>query len=386
MVKKSIEIAFASIYDINPNIWSGTVSSMVQGLLRSGNKIAFADNFQIPLKYYFQAKSFIHRKFLKSFYFKEREPIILKHYAKHFKKKFVKNDYDLVFSPQTSELQYIETTKPIVFWVDATFYELQQYLQKNSSISSRDIDLGNNCDKIAYERSRYAIFSSDWAAQSAISHYGIQPEKVRMIPFGANININHTYQDVKIKIKQRFPAKVIKLLFIGIEWERKGGDIAVEVVRKLNEMGYPAELNVVGCIPKFEGTIPDFIKVHGFVNKNTIEGIEKLNNLLFETHFFIMLSHFEPFGIVYCEANAFGVPNLGNAVCGVPTIIKNDLNGYIFKNPINSIQIVEKIVEVMSKPEKYEELAQSSFNEYLTRLNWDVSIKKLNDIFTEILS
>ena len=39
---------------------------------------------------------------------------------------------------------------------------------------------------------------------------------------------------------------VCKLLFIGSDWYRKGGDIAVEIAGSLNAMGLKTELTMLG--------------------------------------------------------------------------------------------------------------------------------------------
>ncbi len=60
---------------------------------------------------------------------------------------------------------------------------------------------------------------------------------------------------------------ICKLLFIGVDWERKGGDVALKVVELLNNMGVQTELHIVGCDP--EGSMPTFVVRHGFIPKKT---------------------------------------------------------------------------------------------------------------------
>jgi glycosyltransferase involved in cell wall biosynthesis len=99
----------------------------------------------------------------------------------------------------------------------------------------------NNC--------RLAIFASDWAARSAIEKYGINPEKVKVIPYGANIICKRTFDDA-LKLVETRPKRPCKLLFIGKIWTRKGGDVAVETAEILNRRGFETELTLVGSLPK----------------------------------------------------------------------------------------------------------------------------------------
>ena len=45
----------------------------------------------------------------------------------------------------------------------------------------------------------------------------------------------------------------------------------------------------------------------------------------------------------------------------------------------------EKIIEITKDRNIYNELALSSYNEYKTRLNWDVSCKKVKNLLEELI-
>lgn len=74
----------------------------------------------------------------------------------------------------------------------------------------------------------------------------------------------------------------------------------------------------------------------------------------------------ECFGLVFAEANSFGVPALARAVGGIPTAIHNDVNGFAFERDANLDEYVSYIAGLMANPTRYRELAFSSFNEYET--------------------
>ena len=93
-----------------------------------------------------------------------------------------------------------------------------------------------------------AIFASDWAASIAKDYHHIDPGKVKVVPFGANVEHNNNIQDVSY-IEDR-SKNVCKLLFIGVDWKRKGGDIAFKTAEGLNKKGLKTELTVVGCEPR----------------------------------------------------------------------------------------------------------------------------------------
>lgn len=87
---------------------------------------------------------------------------------------------------------------------------------------------------------------------------------------------NRTSDDIRTLIKAKKPSPC-KLLFIGVDWVRKGGDTALQVVKQLNENGLETELIVVGCKPKVKEPLPGTVKVIEFIDKCKPQGIEQLN-------------------------------------------------------------------------------------------------------------
>jgi glycosyltransferase involved in cell wall biosynthesis len=84
----------------------------------------------------------------------------------------------------------------------------------------------------------------------------------------------------------------------------------------------------------------------------------------------------EMFGLVYCEANSFGMPAIATKTGGIPSVIKHNKNGLIYNLEESSINIANDIKQIFTNKDLYMQLAKSSFNEFETRLNWDVACKK----------
>ncbi len=97
----------------------------------------------------------------------------------------------------------------------------------------------------ALKKASAVVSSSKWAAQSVVKDYNISPNKVHTVPFGANIERTPPEEIVE----RRKKSDCCRLLFIGANWQRKGGEIAFETLLKLEELGIRAELVICGSIP-----------------------------------------------------------------------------------------------------------------------------------------
>lgn len=200
----------------------------------------------------------------------------------------------------------------------------------------------------------------------------MNPEKVKVVPFGANIEHNFSYDSIKEMVQKR-STKECNLLFLGVNWHRKGGPLALKVTQKLNEIGIKTNLHVIG-IRKIPITpLPDFLIDHGFISKSTVEGREKMIRIMSKCHFLFLPTKAEHYGLVFCEANSLGIPSISTNVGGIPTIIKNDINGRMFDLSATENEYTNYISSVFSNPTKYRELALSSFQEFKGRLNWEVA-------------
>jgi glycosyltransferase involved in cell wall biosynthesis len=113
--------------------------------------------------------------------------------------------------------------------------------------------------------------------------------------------------------------------------------------------------------------------------------MQKLEQLLGESHFLIVPSIAECYGLVFCEANSYGVPCIAQKVGGIPTIIRDNINGYLFEPGSSILNYCNYISQLFSNYKEYKQLALSSFNEYQSRLNWTVAGQTVKSLLTEIM-
>ncbi|WP_107667322.1 glycosyltransferase family 4 protein [Cyanothece sp. BG0011] len=192
-----------------------------------------------------------------------------------------------------------------------------------------------------------------------------------------------TYQLDYTQQKEECEASRCCLLFIGRNWERKGGKLAFETLTSLLEMGVDAELLVIGCSPP-----PDYkhqrLRVIPYLDKNIPEQREKFNHLLLKSHFLIFPTRADCSPIVICEANAYGIPVMTTDVGGIPTIIKEGKNGFMLSLSASGQDYAELIKANFSDTNQYQNLVKSSRGEYDTRLNWQTWAERLYDIMLEL--
>ncbi len=310
MIKEKVfmKLAYVTQYNsIDIKYWSGNVYYIAQSLIENNILLEYIYPLKEKYSFFFKGKQHLYKHLFSKKYFRDREPVILKSYAQQIAKKLSGRNIDIVFSPGTIPIAYLDCKQPIVFWTDATFAGMIDFYPDWKNLSKETIKNGNIMEKLSLDRCKLAVYSSEWAAQTAINYYKINPSKIKVIPFGANIECNRNLDDIKEIINLR-PSNKCKLLFLGVDWLRKGGDVALKVAEELNKSGLETELTIVGCKPIINKPLTNFVKTLGFISKKTKKGRSEINNLLAKSHFLILPSRAESFGIVFCVTNTLGAP------------------------------------------------------------------------------
>jgi len=391
-----MKIAHATHYDLfNSRKWPryhtghcGTTYYKAKALENQGVHIEYIgpleEKYHPIFKYISKAKNRWYKQIVKKSYHRWAESFINKSYGLQISQKLSKVQADIALCPDVNLAAYLECKQAIVFWTDISYIGLVDFYHNYKNLCRETIQQLQKMDRLALEKCSLAIFSSEWAAQTVIDAYQVNPDKVKAIPSGANIEGNRTLEDVKILVEAR-PRDKCKLLFLGVDWVRKGGDIALAVARELQENGLNVELTIVGCQPFQDSAPPKFVINPGFISKSTEAGLNKINSLIAESHFLILPSRAEAYGNVFCEANSFGIPCLATTGGGITTIIKENLNGKLFQLEAEVSEYCNYISNKFDDYDRYKQLALSSFNEYETRLNWQVAGKKAKQVLSEII-
>jgi glycosyltransferase involved in cell wall biosynthesis len=283
------------------------------------------------------------------------------------RRKLEENKCDVVFSPSGSaQLAFLGTRLPTIYVSDATFGQVLNYYPEFSKVLPVCRRGGQEVEQAAINRADLLLYPSAWAAASACNDYNADARKVHVVPFGANLDNPPTAES----LLNRPQSEDCRLLFVGVDWAKKGGEIAFETLNHLESRGIPTTLTVVGCIPPGRISHPR-MRVIPFLDKNDQKQRQVLSDLYRNSDFFILPTRAECYGLVYCEANAFALPAIGTDTGGVSEIVKNGENGYLLPWSARGAEYASVIAEVYRDRERYNLLRVQSRAAFDARLNWD---------------
>lgn len=178
---------------------------------------------------------------------------------------------------------------------------------------------------------------------------------------------------------------MLRILFVGVDWERKGGPDFLELCRMLKKKGIHYHADIAGCTPEIPNELKTDVEVHGFLSKANPAQKKILDALYQNAHFFILPTHAECTAVVFCESSAYALPSLSYQTGGLGSIIENGTNGFLFplNNPVNMSDWVNFILMLQASPKKYRQLCLSSYDFANHELTWKSVGNKIVKIITE---
>jgi glycosyltransferase involved in cell wall biosynthesis len=315
----------------------------------------------------------LHRRLHRTSFVPMRDRLLMYLYSLELKWRLRGSAAEIVFSPLcpgSLPTSYFSDARPSVFWSDATFAGLLDFYPGYTNLAPQTVRDGLANERAAMARCRLAIFSSEWAAQTAREQYGIAPERVAIVPFGPYTTELPTAAEVERMIAARRHAP-FRLLFVGRSWERKGGDIALAALNALTARGVAAELTIVGCRPPVGQSLPANARAIGFLSKADPQQARQLRELYARSNMLLLPTRADCAPAVVREASAYGLPCLTSDVGGLGTVVRNGRNGWALPLSADATAYAEIVAELCAAPARYQALARSSFEEYRERLNWD---------------
>ncbi len=321
------------VYDLMPDKYSGKIALALWHSLREYGKDIFSGK-----------KSFIETYNRTRWFFYRNRKLILE--------TLQDKDYRFTFQTQSLFDASIPGT-PHFLYTDHTHLANLRYPGKKTSHL-----LGESwfeIEKRIYGNASLIFTMSTNITQSLVMDYECDPRKVRLVYSGAN---SKSHRNEKFDVS-RYARK--NILFVGIDWYRKGGPALVEAFRQVLEVHQDATLTIVGCNPKVD--VPN-CRVMGKIS------LEEVKEYYRQASVFCLPTLFEPFGIAFVEAMAHKLPIVGTRLGAIPDFVHEGQNGYLVE-PNNPVELSEALIRMLNDPGRCKKFGEYGNKLYRRRYTWE---------------
>lgn len=212
---------------------------------------------------------------------------------------------DVVF--QTHAL--FTTSDPrTVMYIDCTHRQSMEQWPQWNPLRGRALDRWLDRELRQYQQAAHIFAFSQETAGSLVEQYGVPEDRVSVV--GAGVNFQH------LPTLGRPRTGPPTVLFVGNDFERKGGPRLLEAFARLRRRVPEARLRVVGTPSRAPAQ-------DGVEQLGRVEGRAAMSALYAEADVFCLPSRYDPFPGVLLEAMAHGLPCVVTPTCGVPEIVED---------------------------------------------------------------
>lgn len=231
-------------------------------------------------------------------------------------------------------------------------------------------------DHLSWENDVYAklrgIFvMSSWLASSFMTDFGVPANKLNVV--GAGINTGAL---------PRLPDRDFsdaRFLFVGKDFERKGGPFLLEAFAEVRRLVPRAELTIVGPSLKLD---QEGVRCPGFLSNAVPEHVSQLNELFRSATTVVLPSVYEPFGISLLEGMAFGLPCIAADRCAMPEIVQHRKTGLVVTAE-NVSSLAEAMLELARNPADAESMGRAGRRRVEMDFTWGAVAKKIGVVLTD---
>lgn len=200
-------------------------------------------------------------------------------------------------------------------------------------------------EKIAVKRSDVISSSTEYHKQVMSQAYGINPQRIHVLPLGINMCAYTKPAEVS--------SKILKVLYVSRLEKRKGTLTLLEAIPKVIKSYQNIEFTLIGKDRPhapgdmyhkdfFQNKYPDYVsKVNfmGFVSN------EELSRYYAGCDIFVVPSVYESFGLIYVEAMMYGKPVIGCKAGGIPEVVLNNETGLLI-DPLDTEMLALNIIKM----------------------------------------
>jgi glycosyltransferase involved in cell wall biosynthesis len=209
-------------------------------------------------------------------------------------------------------------------------------------------------EKEVYLNASFILTTNDRARESLISDYGALPEKVITVYQGSNLTFT--------KDEEGSSKKGSQIIFVGYEFERKGGEILLQAFSRVRKEVPEAKLVLVG--PR------KHIACDGVICAGRIRDPEALKKLFLSSSIFALPAWFDPMPCASLEAMGAKLAVVASDRCGTSELIENGKNGFIV-GAGDVGQLSDKLIFLLKNPDLASEMGENASRLVRQRLSWN---------------
>lgn len=243
--------------------------------------------------------------------------------------------------------------RPYAIYVDQTRLMAERGWPDWMPFSPREREELLRLERSMYAEAAHLLVMGTPARDSLAADYGVEGSRISVVGGGLPYDDPPTPQQLTDE-----PS----ILFIGRDFERKGGRVLLEAFDLVQKRVPGATLKIVGAARDFD--------LPGVTGYGKVRDRRELADLYRQARAFCLPSLYEPYGLVLIEAMAHGIPCVGSAVQSIPEILDEGRAGLLVP-AADAGELAEALIRLLTDDEVAGSLAAIGPGRVAKSLTWD---------------
>jgi glycosyltransferase involved in cell wall biosynthesis len=210
-------------------------------------------------------------------------------------------------------------------------------------------------ERAAYHNATCVFTRSHNISRDLMEQYELPPHQVLCVYAGANADMSSGLPPRSAADANR------RVLFVGQDWERKGGPVLARAFAEVLRTVPDAQLLIIGAQPQLR------------LDNCTVLGpqpLQRVSQCYAEAALFCLPTLLEPFGISVLEAMAHHLPVITTRIGAMPEIVLEGTSGLLV-DPGDAKQLATALVQLLTDPLRRQRMGEAGFRHLQSRYTWE---------------
>ena len=233
-----------------------------------------------------------------------------------------------------------------------------------SQLSARRLDEAERLQRERVQEAAHLFTLSAWTARGFEQDCGVDPSKITVTYAGSNLRLPEGVEE---------PRREREVLFVGIDWERKGGPLLLEAFKIVRRQLRDARLTIVGCSPAVD---QEGVNVVGYLDRRDPGQFDLLARCYLRASCFCLPTLFDPFPNVIIEAASVGLPTVSIDTGSRAEVILPGVTGELATNA-DVDELADALLRCLRDPGRCSDMGRAAQLRQQELFTWDKVIERI---------
>jgi glycosyltransferase involved in cell wall biosynthesis len=238
--------------------------------------------------------------------------------------------------------------RPYFAHSDCTFRDYIDVYQRRDQFQPDDLQRIEQAEAQWLKNARRVLFTTDWAAKRATTHYRLD---------GSHVDVVGLYCEIEVPLRDVYEDSR-HFVFMATNFEAKGGRAVLSAFRKVRKHHSDATLTVVGDRPS-DVKGEHGVAFAGFLRKENSLEHARLRHILGQARAVVHPTTSDIGPLIIIEAGYFGCPVISSRRFAIPELIDDRRTGILLDDPSQVDELVSAMIWMIEHEDAYRQMRRA---------------------------